>query len=214
MFVIGRAVHEQIQIGNTITIKVLRIGDKYVTLGIDAPKAVPLPRSQAAGHRSGLDAESAAGGDLSVLIVDGTPIHTWLAQKAFTAFGVDRTRIARSGREAIRLLGIHDSPPEPVCSYDLIVMEFRLPDMSGLELIGRIRSSPGTRVCPIVVMSYQDADIEVMRCLEAGANAFVPKPETQEGFRQTIFRLADFWRHARRAAPVGVPGPVQESLVC
>ncbi|HOA73400.1 MAG TPA: response regulator [Phycisphaerae bacterium] len=215
MFVIGRALHEQIQIGNSITIKVLRIGDKHVTLGIDAPKAVPLSREShspdSAPFRAG---GSPSGCDLSVLIVDDTPIHTWLIQKAFTAYGADHTKIARSGAEALGLLGLAPGPAEKVSQFNLVVMELRLPDMPGIELIRRIRSARELSTLAIVVMSYQDADTEVLRCLEAGANAFVPKPETQEGFRQNVFRLADFWGHARLVTPATAGVVTEESVVC
>jgi CheY-like chemotaxis protein len=212
MFVIGRAVHEQIQIGNSVTIEVLRIGDKHVTLGIDAAKAVPLPRDRADTPTRG-DGGSASGCDLSVLIVDDTPIHTWLVQKAFIAFGVERMRVAFSGQEALLLLGIDPKPPAQPSCYDLILMEFRLPDMPGLELLKRIRSAVAWRTVPIVVMSYENSEAEVSRFLEAGANAFFPKPETQEGFHQAVFRIADFWSHTCRLPATSVTHE-QESLVC
>lgn len=214
MFVIGRAVHEQIQIGNSVTIKVLRIGDKHVTLGIDAPKVMPLSREDTAAVAPAPVRASASPCDLSVLIVDDTPIHTWLIQKAFSAYGADRLRVARTGKEALSLLGCGDPPGEPGCPVDLVLLESRLPDMPGVELVKRIRSSPAGRVVPIVVMSYNDSDTEVLQFLQAGANAFVPKPETQEGFRQTVLRIADFWSHARRVAATNEEARHQESLVC
>lgn len=210
MFVIGRMVHEQIQIGNSVTIRVLKIGDKHVTLGIDAPTATPLSREQAAGTVPP-PAASAPRCGLSVLIVDDTPIHTWLIQKAFTAYGAENTRVVRTGKDALRLLNGQD--PSSAC-VDLIVMDLGLPDMPGLELLRRIRSIASVRVVPIVVMSYQDSDTEVARCLEAGANAFIPKPETQEGFRQAVYRIADFWSHARKVSASTVVHGTPESLVC
>lgn len=210
MFVIGRAIHEEIQIGNSVTIKVLRIADKYVTLGIDAARAVPLPRNKAT-DLAGARAE--AGCDLSVLVVDGTPIHICLIQKALTAYGVEHTRIAGNGMEALRLLGLEEGGSEQILAYDFILMDLRLPDMPGLELLRRIRSARTLRTVPVVIVSYENADTEVSRFLQAGANAFVPKPETQEGFHQTIFRIADFWSHTCRVSGGGARRE-QEQLVC
>jgi carbon storage regulator CsrA len=209
MFVIGRTVHEQIQIGNSVTVKVLRIGDKHVTLGIDAPTAIPLSREDTGPGAMAQDAEPVRRCDLSVLVIDDTPIHTWLVQKAFNGYVAERTRVVRSGKDALRLLG----DPSSGC-YDLIVMDLHLPDIPGLELLRKIRSLASARVVPVVVMSYQDSDTEVARCLEAGANAFVPKPETQEGFRQAVFRIADFWSHTRRVSGSILFHPAAESLVC
>lgn len=211
MYVIGRAVHEQVQIGNTISIKILRIGSRDVTLGIEVPKGVPVSHERKTTPETSL--VSPDGGVLNVLIVDDTPIHTWLVQKAFNAYGANRTRVARTGKEALVVLGIETQTPAEMSCYDLIVMDLRLPDMPGLELIRRVRSDPHRRLVPIVVMTYQDADTELLRCLEAGANAFVPKPETQEGFRQAVFRIADFWSHARRVPASSSAHPAQE-LVC
>jgi len=213
MYVIGRAVHEQIQIGSSITIRVLKVGDKHVTLGIDAPRAMPLPRQQNACSACP-EPDRAAAAELSILIVDDTPIHAWLIQKAFAAYGTGQTQVARSGQDALARLGLAGERVGPPSRFDLILMECRCPDMPGLELLRRIRSCQRLKTVPVIVMSYQDSDVEVSRFLQSGANAFVPKPETQEGFRQTVFRIASFWSHARRALPPEPAMAAAESLVC
>jgi two-component system response regulator len=213
MFVIGRTVHEQVQIGNNIVIKVLRIGDKRVTLGIDAPKAVPLHRAEMAPPPCAVVHAHPVDSELHVLVVDNTPMHTWLVEKTFTAHGSFRVHIASDGMDALSRLGVGPIHSETPAAFDLVLLELQLPDMSGLQLLKRIRSIPGLRAMPVVVFSYDDADTEVARCLEAGANAFVPKPETQEGFRQALLRIADFWSNARRVS--GCPaGFGREPLAC
>lgn len=206
MIVIGRSLNELVRIGSSITVQVLRIADKQVTLGIEAPRAVPVDRDELVTGSTPDVKAYPADGEMRVLIVDSTPIHAWLIERSFHAHGGYRPQVTVSARQALAALGLDEDEPNSGSALvpHLIVMELQLPDMPGLELLRRIRSSPRLRTVPVVVMCYSDSDSDVARCLESGANAFMPKPETQEGFRQTVHCIADFWSHARH---VSAPRP-------
>jgi CheY-like chemotaxis protein/nitrogen-specific signal transduction histidine kinase len=59
---------------------------------------------------------------------------------------------------------------------DLILMDNGMPSLSGLEVTKRLRADPGLADVPIIAVSAGASGAERQRCLDAGANAFVPKP--------------------------------------
>lgn len=72
--------------------------------------------------------------------------------------------------------------------YDLLLVDFELPDLNGLELIERVRSIFHRRYLCIVIMS---GTLDEATALEAGANAFLQKPQGLSLLVQTIERLVD-----------------------
>jgi DNA-binding NarL/FixJ family response regulator len=61
-----------------------------------------------------------------------------------------------------------------------------------------MRSVAAFRSTPVVVLTSSDQESDVSRCIDAGANAFISKAQNYDEFRQSIRRIADFWRHARK----------------
>ncbi len=60
-------------------------------------------------------------------------------------------------------------------TYDLLVTDVDMPRLDGLELVRRLRASPGHRDLPIVMVSYKDRPEDRARGLQAGANAYLTK---------------------------------------
>jgi CheY-like chemotaxis protein len=87
---------------------------------------------------------------------------------------VDRATSGREGLEAIL-----ESQP------DLVLLDVRLPDMDGRELIERLRANEETRELPVVVVSAE-AGRQLNQLREAGADAFLPKPIETERFFEIV----------------------------
>jgi two-component system, chemotaxis family, chemotaxis protein CheY len=88
---------------------------------------------------------------------------------------------ASSGFEALRLL--------PRGPYDLIVTDINMADINGLELVRFIRASAHHRTTPLVIISSLRREHDVERGLALGANAYLPKPFTQEELGNTCGQL-------------------------
>lgn len=87
---------------------------------------------------------------------------------------------ARSGREALQALDAG--------LPDLILLDIKLPDMSGLEVIARLRELPGGDGVSVVVLSAQAFASDEAGALAAGANAFLRKPFRREELFAVIAR--------------------------
>lgn len=77
---------------------------------------------------------------------------------------------ASSGAETMRML--EDSR----VNLDLILLDLVLPDMNGYEILQRIKNTANLREIPVIMISGQQHDAEVIRCIQAGAEDYLFKP--------------------------------------
>jgi carbon storage regulator CsrA len=198
MLVISRSLNSVIRIGENVKVKVLRLGQRRVTLGIDAPTDIQVRRDELtpeyAAHKEERVSQQAS--DLRVLVVEDTPVHALLIERVLTKRGIRNIVCATTGEDAIQLLtlGREGRALKP----DLVLLDLQLPGISGFHVLEAIKSAAALRSIPVVVLSCSDSDADVTRCLEAGANAFVSKAESYDNLRQSILRITDFWSQVRK----------------
>ncbi len=198
MLVISRSLNSAIRIGDNVRVKVLRLGQRRVTLGVDAPPDIQVRRDEISpdAPRPHEDNGHGAQLDLRVLVVEDTPVHALLIERILSKRGVKNVVRTSSGEDAMRLLAL--SREGKAIRPDLVLLDLQLPDVSGFHVLEMIKSSASLRSIPVVVLSCSDSDGDVVRCMEAGANAFVSKAESYDTLRQSIFRITDFWSQVRK----------------
>jgi two-component system phosphate regulon response regulator PhoB len=126
--------------------------------------------------------------DTRILVVeDEQPIRDLIA------FGLRRAgcdvALAEHSQEALESIG--DRRP------DLVLVDWMLPDMSGLELVRTLRRDANTRDIPIVMLTARGEEADKVAGLESGADDYVTKPFSA---RELIARIQAV---LRRSAPVG-----------
>ena len=82
-----------------------------------------------------------------------------------------------------------DNAPRP----GLILLDLNLPGMDGRDVLSLVKSDPGVRKIPVVVLTTSDAEQDIHRCYDAGANSYVKKPVDMVGFVEAIARLKEYW---------------------
>ncbi len=138
--------------------------------------------------------------DLTVLAVDDDPANLRVFEQIFEAFGARVTTAAR-GLEALALLETR--------RFDLALIDVHMPEMSGLELVRRLRARPGpNRDTPAIavtadVYSYRRADY-----LRFGFDDYLPKPTPVAALVEAARRLAERGRRPPPTGPIaaGEPG--------
>ncbi|MBI2303861.1 MAG: response regulator [Chloroflexi bacterium] len=124
----------------------------------DAMTAIrPLGESQAI-----LDA---TGG--SLLVVDDNAVNRDLLCRRLERDG-HRVWAAENGRQAMELLRTGN--------FDLVLLDILMPEMNGYEVLTQIRSSEGLKYIPVIMLSSLDEVDSVVRCIEMGADDYLPKP--------------------------------------
>ena len=94
--------------------------------------------------------------------------------------GVPEIVVATDGLQAVALA---DS------SFDLVVTEWTVPSLSGLELIKRLRANPETSEASLLMLTSRAGKEDVLEALQAGVNGYLLKPFTGDGLRQSLEAL-------------------------
>jgi two-component system phosphate regulon response regulator PhoB len=102
-----------------------------------------------------------------ILIVEDEEALTLLLRYNLEAAGYDIESVARGDEADLRL---RESTP------DLVILDWMLPGVSGIELCRRLRSRPETRQLPIVMLTARGEESERVRGLSTGADDYVVKP--------------------------------------
>lgn len=118
-----------------------------------------------------------------VLVVEDQPVAAEAHAAYVQRLGFELAGVARSGREALRLLA---ADPE----VDLILLDMNLPDGHGLALLRRIRAA-GHSCDVIAVTSARDVDI-VRQAVAQGVVSYLIKPFTFTGFRSKLEQYAAY----------------------
>ncbi|WP_164658987.1 phosphate regulon transcriptional regulator PhoB [Tropicibacter sp. Alg240-R139] len=95
-----------------------------------------------------------------------------LAQREVLAYNLEaegfRVSKAENGDEALLLVD-EDNP-------DIIVLDWMMPNLSGIEVCRRLKTRPETRSIPIIMLSARSEEVDKVRGLETGADDYVVKP--------------------------------------
>ena len=103
----------------------------------------------------------------SILVVDDDPINRMLLSRSLTADG-HTVRTAENGRRALELLS--------KAADDVVLLDIVMPEMDGIEVLEAIKTDPRLRDLPVIMISGLDDYRNVVRCIESGAEDYLPKP--------------------------------------
>ncbi len=128
-----------------------------------------------------------------ILLVEDDRSHRWVLRRLLeTSFG-EEVVVEEADRGEDAWTRAQRRP-----SLDLVLLDLHLPDISGFEVLRRLRAEPKTRAVPVVVLtSSQDKD-DVRRAYECGANSFISKSETPELMFRQLRMLPVYWLELNR----------------
>ena len=117
------------------------------------------------------DADNLQPKDMCVLVIDDDPVACEHAKLVMGQVGIS-CESALSGAEAIEMVRVRHARREP---YNLILVDWKMPEMDGVETSRRIRSIVGYDAAIIILTSYNWYDV-AEEAKKAGVDSFVPKP--------------------------------------
>ena len=117
-------------------------------------------------------------------------LHIIIAEKN----AADRVYVARDGEQTIDCIfgrGQYERDPRPV--FALVLLDLKLPKVSGFEVLKEIKSNPITKALPVVVLSSSRQLSDVDTSYELGANGYVQKPVAFEELQEAIRCITKYW---------------------
>jgi CheY-like chemotaxis protein len=103
-----------------------------------------------------------------VPFVDGTSALSYL-------FGPDRSGLSSADRPF------------------LILLDLNLPDMSGIDILRRVKENEHLKRTPVVILTTTDDQTEIQRCYDLGCNVYITKPVNYDSFANAIRQLGLFF---------------------
>jgi CheY-like chemotaxis protein len=126
---------------------------------------------------------------VTIVMIEDDDGHARLIEKNVRRAGVCNAILhLRDGTSALaRLL-----EPEFAASPLLVLLDLNLPDMSGTDILARLKSHDRLRLVPVIVLTTTDDRHEVQRCYDLGCNVYITKPVDYDAFAQAIRQLGLF----------------------
>jgi CheY-like chemotaxis protein len=129
-----------------------------------------------------------------IVMIEDDEGHARLIEKNIRRAGVNNEIVAFSnGADALSfLLGPGGSGEDSAKRHLLILLDLNLPDMSGTDILARLKDNVHTKRFPVVVLTTTDDQREIERCYDLGANVYITKPVNYESFANAIKQLGLF----------------------
>jgi CheY-like chemotaxis protein len=129
-----------------------------------------------------------------LLVAEDNDAYLYLIERAFS---VPREKtlwkltIARDGQEAIDLLFEKESERAPL--PDLILLDWKLPVVSGEEVLRRVKEHEKLRKIPVLVFSSSEADEDIHGAYGGHANGYITKPRDIQALSDVVEAIERFW---------------------
>ncbi len=129
---------------------------------------------------------------VNIIMVEDDEGHARLIEKNIRRAGIaNAIRHFVDGTTALDYL--FHAPDGPALNGPaLILLDLNLPDMSGIDILRKIKADPRLKRTPVVVLTTTDDKVEIQRCYDLGANVYITKPVNYENFAKAIQQLGLF----------------------
>ena len=144
--------------------------------------------------------------DKVILLVEDNEDDEVLALRALTRNHIlKRVVVARDGAEALDYLfatGTHASRgPEEAPA--LVLLDLKLPKISGLDVLRSLRGDKRTKYLPVVILTSSKEEQDLVSGYSLGANSYIRKPVDFGQFSEAVQQIGLYWLVLNESAPNG-----------
>lgn len=133
------------------------------------------------------------GRPIEILLVEDNPIDVGLTEEALEECKVrNNMTVAEDGVQAMAILrkeGQYANAPRP----DLILLDLNMPKKDGREVCAEIKQDPALRRIPVVILTTSQAEQDILKTYDLGANCYINKPVDLDQFTHVVKVVEDFW---------------------
>ena len=134
--------------------------------------------------------------DKTILLVEDNPDDVKLTLRALKNCNIaNEVAIAHDGVEALELLASLNPLPT------VILLDLKLPRLSGLEVLKRIRADARLKRLPVLILTSSKEDQDILKSYDNGANSYIRKPVEFEHFTEAVRQLGLYWLLLNESPP-------------
>ena len=135
--------------------------------------------------------------DNTILLIEDNPDDVDLTLRAFAKNKISNiVAVARDGAQALDMLFEKGLRPQ------LILLDLKLPKMDGHAVLKRIRSSPETKILPVVTLTSSQEDADLIESYSHGAKSYMQKPVDFDQFLTAVGQLGLYWLVLNQPPPI------------
>ena len=140
---------------------------------------------------------------VQIVMIEDDEGHARLIEKNIRRAGVTNPVAPfANGTDALRyLFGADGSGLVNKGKPLLILLDLNLPDMTGVDILKKVKTNEHLKRVPVVVLTTTDDAVEIQRCYDLGCNVYITKPVNYENFANAIRQLGLFF------SVIQVPSP-------
>lgn len=133
--------------------------------------------------------------EVDILLVEDDPADAELTVRALQRANIaNPIRVVRDGQEALDLMfGEGAYAGHGNVRPRVVLLDLKLPKVSGLEVLQRLKSDPNMRTIPVVVLSSVRDEPDVREAWTLGANSYIVKPLDFEQFSAAVGNIGLYW---------------------
>ncbi len=131
----------------------------------------------------------------TVLLVEDDETHAILIMRSFEGMGVEKIQWVSDGEQAMDYLqhrGLYadkEKSPRP----DVILLDLRLPKLSGHEVLKQIKSLEELRAIPVVILTTSKNEYDIAKAYLNHANSYLVKPLGLDKFQEMVKEIEVYW---------------------
>jgi DNA-binding response OmpR family regulator len=132
---------------------------------------------------------------VTIIMIEDDEGHARLIERNIRRSGVNNDILPFSnGTSAVDyLFGSDGSGLAQKGEALLILLDLNLPDMTGIDILRRVKENRYLKCAPVVVLTTTDDSLEIKRCYDLGCNVYITKPVNYENFANAIRQLGLFF---------------------
>ncbi len=129
---------------------------------------------------------------VNIIMIEDDEGHARLIERNIRRAGISNTiHHFTDGTSALEF--IFNGADGPILNGPaMVLLDLNLPDMSGTDILTRIKSVDKLKRTPVVVLTTTDDKVEIQRCYDLGCNVYITKPVNYEAFADAIRQLGLF----------------------
>ena len=131
-----------------------------------------------------------------VLLIEDNTDDERLTRRAFQKHNINNeVVVAYDGVEALDYLfgsGSYAGRDMAVMPA-VIILDLKLPKLSGFEVLKQIRAKAETKAIPVIVLTSSDDEAQIEECYRLGANSYIRKPNDPVEYSDMILQLGMYW---------------------